>query len=253
MWNIALNTFKEIIRNKLLYTIIVFAFLFLILSIALWKLTIGEGDKIILDFWIALIEIFWLIWVLFVGSQLVFKEIEWKTIFLILSKPIQRYEFILWKFIGFSWVIFMITLLQSLLFLVVLFVKNIPIDILVLFALFFIFLKLLILVALVLFFSTFISPILTILVTVMVYLIAHSFSLLISLFETFQNTFFVSIAFGIQVLFPPFEALNIKDLIGSALVFSPLYFVENIVYSIFYTSLILLFTCLIFNRKKFEN
>jgi len=61
MWNIALNTFKEIVRNKFLYLILFFAFLFILLSLALEKLTIGEGDKVIVDFGLAMIEIFGLI------------------------------------------------------------------------------------------------------------------------------------------------------------------------------------------------
>ena len=92
MLNIALNTFKEIVRNKFLYLILFFAFVFIIFSIALWQLTIWDDNKIIVDFWLAMIEIFWLVSVLFVWSQLLFNEIEWKTIFLILSKPIKRYR-----------------------------------------------------------------------------------------------------------------------------------------------------------------
>jgi len=134
-----------------------------------------------------------------------------------------------------------------------LFLKNIPIDILVLFSLFFIVLKLFILIGLVLFFSTFISPILTIIITMMVYLISHSFSILISLFESFQYLVLVKIASFIQLLFPPFEALNIKDTIGSFITFELIYFLSNTLYSIVYLILILLFTCLIFNKKKFEN
>ena len=253
MWNIAVNTLKEIIRNKFLYLILIFALLFIILSVSLGKLTIGESEKIILDFWIALIEIFWVIGVLFVWSQLLFKEIEWKTIFLILSKPIQRYEFILGKFFGFAGVITLITLLQSILFLLVLFIKNIPIDSLVLFSLFFIILKLFILIGLVLFFSTFISPILTIFITIMVYLIAHSFSVLISLFQSFQYNSLAIWVWFVQLAFPPFEALNIKDTIGTFITFSGMYFVQNIAYAIVYLAVILVFTCLIFNKKKFEN
>jgi ABC-type transport system involved in multi-copper enzyme maturation permease subunit len=64
-----------------------------------------------------MIEIFGLIGVLFVGSQLLFKEIDGKTIFLILSKPIKRQDFILGKFFGFSGTIALIVLLQAILFL----------------------------------------------------------------------------------------------------------------------------------------
>ncbi len=253
MINIALNTFKEIVRNKFLYLILVFAFLFIIFSISLWKLTIWEDIKVITDFWIAMIEIFWFIGVLFVGSQLLFKEIEGKTIFLILSKPIKRYEFILWKFLWFGMIIFLITFLQSLLYLLVLFFKEIQIDVLILFSLLFIFFKLLILVAIVLFFSTFMSTILTIIVSIMIYFVSHSFSLLLDLLHKTQITFLEIFWKILQLLFPPFEALNIKDYIWSFINFPPSFFIQNTIYSIFYLFLVLFFTVLIFNRKKFEN
>lgn len=64
-----------------------------------------------------MIEIFGLIGVLFVGSQLLFKEVEGKTIFLILSKPIKRQDFMLGKFFGFSGTIGLIVLFQSILYL----------------------------------------------------------------------------------------------------------------------------------------
>lgn len=253
MFNIALNTFKEIVRNKFLYLILVFAFLFIIFSISLGELTIWEDAKVVTDFWIAMIEIFWFIGVLFVGSQLLFKEIEGKTIFLILSKPIKRYEFIVWKFLGFGMIIFLITFLQSLLYLWVLYFKGIGIEVLILISLFFIFLKLLILIAIVLFLSTFMSNILTIIVSIMIYFVSHTFSLLLDLVTRTQIAFLEVWVKILQLLFPPFEALNTKDYIGSFLQFSLSFFIQNMVYSLIYLGLVLFFTVLIFNRKKFEN
>ncbi len=58
MLNIALNTFKEIVRNKFLYLILVFAFAFIAFSLLLGKLTIGDDAKVITDFGLAMIEIF---------------------------------------------------------------------------------------------------------------------------------------------------------------------------------------------------
>lgn len=253
MLNIALNTFKEIVRNKILYLILFFAFVFIVFSIALGKLTIWDDNKVIVDFWLAMIEIFWLVWVLFVGSQLLFKEIEWKTIFLILSKPIQRYEFILGKFFGFSATIFLIIFLQSILFLIVLFIKDIEITKLITFSLLFTFFKLEILLSLVFFFSTFMSTMLTILVTLMIYFLSHSFTILIDIANRTANVAVLYFSKGLQLLFPPFEALNIKDVIGSFSNFSAYYFLFNSAYSIVYLTIILFFTILIFNKKKFEN
>ncbi len=253
MFNIAINTFREIVRNRFLYLILFFAAIFIFFSILLWKLTIGDDQKVIVDFWLAMIEIFGLVWVLFVWSQLLFKEVEWKTIFLILSKPIRRYEFILWKFIWFTWTILLITFLQSLLFITVLFLKWISIDYLIVWSLVFTFFKLEILLALVFFLSTFMSNILTILVALMVYFLSHNFSLLLDIANRTKNEVIIYFTQWLQLLFPPFEALNTKDVIWSFSNFSFNFFVFNTFYSVVYFWFILFFTVIIFSKKKFEN
>lgn len=252
MLNIALNTFKEIVRNKFLYLIVLFWFIFIVFSLLLWKLTIWEDDKIIVDFWISMIEIFWLVWVLFIWSQLLFKEIEWKTIFLILSKPIKRYEFILWKFFWFLMVISLITLLQSLLYLWVLYFKWIEVTPLIIFSLVFILLKLVIFISIVLFFSSFMTTILTIFVSIMIYFLSHSFSILLDLIINSKNEILILFWKILQLLFPPFEALNTKDFIWSLVKLDTFYFLSNFAYSLVYIFLLILFTILIFNKKSFE-
>lgn len=253
MINIALNTFKEIIRNKFLYLILFFAFVFIIFSIALWKLTIWDDNKIIVDFWLSMIEIFWFVWVLFVWSQLLFKEVEWKTIFLILSKPINRYEFILWKFLGFSLTIFIIIFFQSLLFFIVLLIKDIEITSLITFSLLFTFFKLEILLWLVFFFSTFMSNIITIMVSLMIYFLSHSYSILQDMVYKWGNVIFIEFVKILQLLFPPYEALNIKDVIWSFENYGVYFYLFNSLYSIIYLLIILFLTIKIFNIKKFEN
>ena len=233
--------------------ILFFGFVFIIFSLSLGQLTLGDDNKIIVDFGLSMIEIFWLIWVLFVWSQLLFNEIEWKTIFLILSKPINRYEFIIGKFLGFSWTIALIVLVQSLLFLGVLLFKEIDITIYIVMSLLFTFFKLEILLTLVFFFSTFVSNIITILVTIMIYLSAHSFSAIMDLAVRMKNDWLQIFIKWFELLLPPMEALNIKDVIGSFQDFWIRYFLFNSVYAIMYMVVILYFTILIFNRKKFEN
>ena len=253
MLNIAKNTFKEIIRNRFLYLILFFACVFIIFSLALGKLTIGESEKVIVDFGLAMIEIFGLIGVLFVWSQLLFKEVEGKTIFLILSKPIKRQDFILGKFYGFSATIALIVFFQALLFLGVLLFSGISITSLILWALFFTWLKLEILLGVVFFLSTFMGNMMTILVGLMVYLISHSFSLLLDLFWKFQESIWFMLVKLFQIIFPPLEAMNVKDVIGTFQDFSMQYFLFNSVHAIIYLIILLFFTVKIFERKVFED
>ncbi len=252
MFNIALNTFKEIVRNKILYLIMFFAFVFLIFSLALGKLTIGESEKVIVDFGLWMIEIFGIIGVLFVGSQLLFKEIEGKTIFLILSKPIKRQDFILGKFFGFSATLFCIVFFQALVFIAVLLLKDIAFSSLIAWTLIFIFLKLEILLAIVFFFSTFMSTIMTIMISLMVYLISHNFTLLLDLFARSKSMVLFESIKIFQLLFPPLQALNLKDVIWVFQDFSLNYFLFNGVYSLLYITILLFFTVHIFSRKTFE-
>ncbi len=253
MLNIAINTFREISRNKYLYMILFFAFVFIIFSILLSKLTIWDTSKIIIDFWLSMIEIFWLIWVLFVGSQLLFKEIEGKTIFLILSKPIKRYEFILWKFIGFSFAIFLIILFQAIIFLGLLFFQEIEISKLIIVSLINTFLKLEIALTLVFFLSSFMSNLLTIIVAVMMYFLSHSFSIVLDMAKKTWDNLIIYGTKILSIIFPPLQALNTKDIIWTFSNFSNTYFFMNISYSLIYIFLVLFFTCLIFKRKNFEN
>lgn len=253
MLNIAKNTFKEIVRNRFLYLILFFAFVFIIFSLALGKLTIGEADKVIVDFGLGMIEIFGLIGVLFVGSQLLFKEVEGKTIFLILSKPIKRQDFILGKFFGFSATIFLIVLLQALLYITVLFFSNIPVTGLILWSLLFTYFKLEILLAIVFFFSTFMSNIMTIMISLMIYLISHNFSLLLDLLYRTGHELLVNAGRLFQLFFPPLQALNVKDVIGSFTEFGIAFFMFNSFYAAMYVLIILFFTVQIFSRKTFED
>lgn len=251
MLNIALNTFKEIVRNRFLYLIVFFAFVFIVFSISLGQLTIWESEKVVVDFGIAMIEVFGLIGVLFVGSQLLFKEVEGKTIFLILSKPIARKDFILGKYLGFSWVIFLLFLMQTGVFFWVLLVQSIEINLLIVISLLFTLFKLLILLAIVFFLSSFMSPILTIIVSLMIFIISHSFSLLLTMFWNMSDTLLFVVQL-IQLLFPPLEALNTKDVIGTFEILPPLYTITNFLYSVLYVTVILYFTVLIFWCKNFE-
>ncbi len=97
---LAINTFREAIRDKVLYSLIFFAVLMIGISVILDNLTIGEPTKIIKDFGLASIEIFGVLIAIFVGIGLVYKEMERKTIYNILSKPIHRYQFIIGKYLG---------------------------------------------------------------------------------------------------------------------------------------------------------
>ena len=253
MLNIALNTFRELKRNKILYMILFFGILLIIFSLVLASLSMWQTDKIILDFWLSMIEIFGLVSVIFIGSQLIFKEIDGKTIYLILSKPIKRYEFIIGKFLGFALILAAIIFFQSVIFLALVWYSKANFTALILISIFFIYIKLLVLFAIILFLSTFISSILSIILTILVYFISHSITAIIDMAGHLNSFLMYNIGRFFYIIFPPFEALNIKSIVSSTIQISPAYVVANLIYAIAYTILILGLTIVIFNKKTFEN
>ena len=97
---IALTTFREAVRDKILYTLLFFALALIAASAVVADLTIGEYGKIIRDLGLAAIDLFGLLIAIFVGIGLVYKEIERKTIYTIASKPIARWQFLVGKYLG---------------------------------------------------------------------------------------------------------------------------------------------------------
>ncbi|MEN6625273.1 MAG: ABC transporter permease [Candidatus Sumerlaeia bacterium] len=97
---IALNTFKEAIRNRILYFILVFAVILILLSGVLSELTYADRGKIIMSFGFTAINVFAAAIAVFVGVSLVYNELEKRTIYTIVSKPIGRWQFLLGKYFG---------------------------------------------------------------------------------------------------------------------------------------------------------
>jgi ABC-type transport system involved in multi-copper enzyme maturation permease subunit len=102
---IALNTFKEAVRDKILYAILIFALFLIGGSALLAALSIGQEAKIIQDLGLSCISLFGTLIAIFLGIGLVYKEIEKRTLYILISKPIYRGQFILGKYLGLSLVL----------------------------------------------------------------------------------------------------------------------------------------------------
>ena len=208
MFNIALNTFRELARNKILYMIVFFGVALIGFSLVLATLSLGQSDKIVVDFGLAMVEIFGIVSVIFIGSQLLFREIEGKTVYLILSKPVKRRDFILGKFFGFAAILFFIIFIQSIISMIVFFIAKTPLSFLLFASIGFIYIKLLLLFAIILFFSTFISPLLSILLVMGVYIISHSITTMTDMAIRSGNQVILHFSKYLLWIFPNFSALK---------------------------------------------
>src|SRR5688572_23403572 len=98
--HLAVNVFKESVRDKVLYNLVVFAVVLMAASYLLGQLTAGQDVKIIKDLGLAAIATFGLLIAIFIGIGLVWEEVERRSIYALLSKPIRRSELVLGKFAG---------------------------------------------------------------------------------------------------------------------------------------------------------
>lgn len=121
---IGLNTFKEAVRNKVLYFLLIFALLIMGFSGVISDLSIGAPVKLIKDLGLASIDFFAFLIAVFVGVYLVYTELDKKTIYTIVSKPIDRYQFILGKFFGLLFTIAVNMAVMSIFFFAVLYFRE---------------------------------------------------------------------------------------------------------------------------------
>ena len=105
LWAIAANTYRENIRDRVLYSIVFFAVLVLCASLVMEEITIGDQDKVVRSVALGAIRAFGSVMSIFLGIGLVFREIEKKTVYTIVSKPIARWVFIVGKYLGLMGVI----------------------------------------------------------------------------------------------------------------------------------------------------
>jgi len=100
IWTIARNTLREAVRNKVLYALLFFAIFVIGAGVVLSALSYVESERILQDFGFAAIRLFSVAIAIFVGVSLIHREVERRTVYTILSKPISRSEFLLGKYVG---------------------------------------------------------------------------------------------------------------------------------------------------------
>ena len=154
MLAVALNTYRESIRERVLYNLVFFAILMTLSGLLLGRLSIRQDEKILKDVGLASVELFGTLIAIFVGVGLVSKEVERRSLYPLLAKPLDRREFVLGKFLGLSLTLALNTALMTLGLFVTLYAARHSFDPSLLKAVFTIYLELLLAVALALLFST---------------------------------------------------------------------------------------------------
>jgi ABC-type transport system involved in multi-copper enzyme maturation permease subunit len=263
--SIAVSVFKESIRDKVLYNLVLFAVLLIGASFLLGQLTAGQDVKIIKDLGLAATSLFGLFIAVFIGVGLVWKEVERRSIYSLLSKPIRRSEFILGKYLGLLFTLLVnISLMTAALYVVLASMAWIApaniraaweapaADPRLLEAVLLIFFELALVTAVALFFSTFSSPMLSAALTFGLYIVGH-FNADLKHFENVVNSRAAAyLARGLYYLLPNLAPFDIKALIVHGQPVAAGYVLLTVAYGVVYAAVLLVGAMWVFSRRDFK-
>ena len=252
---IARNAFREAVRDRVLYNLVLFVLLLTAGAIFVGELSAGEEAKIIIDLGLSASLLFGAFISIFVGVGLVYKEIERRTVYAIFSKPVGRGEFLVGKYLGLC-----LTLLVNILVmgagvsLALLYVRRgwDPIILRIWPAILLIYVELMILTAVALLFSSFSSPALSALLTFFVFIFGH-FSADLKQLATTMGTggarwFFAALYY----ILPNFANYSFITEAGHGVVPEPAVALSALLYALLYIITLLAAATLIFNRRNFK-
>jgi ABC-type transport system involved in multi-copper enzyme maturation permease subunit len=248
---VAGNTFRETIRDKILYNLVLFAFLLIGASVLLGTLTIGEQARIVNDLGLAAINLVAVVIAIFVGIGLVTKEIERRTIYTILSRPITRIQFILGKYIGLGFIVVANVAIMFGMFLVTVWISGNAVHGSLFQAVQLILVETWLVMAIALFFSTFSTSVLSATMTIGLYIIGHLTGDLKGIAEKSDNPLTESVMAALYYVCPNLEMLNVKGQAASGILVDLGYQATATVYGLLYAGILLTGACLIFQRRDF--
>jgi ABC-type transport system involved in multi-copper enzyme maturation permease subunit len=252
---VALNTFREAVRDRVLYNLVFFALLMMAAAVAVGQISIGIEQTVIVSLGLSAISVIGLLISVFIGVALVSKEMDKRTLYALLAKPVRRWEFLLGKFAGLVLTLAVNTTAMALgLLLVMIYVKHAleRSDAVVLVAVYFILLKLALIVALALLFSCFTTPLLAILFTVGFYIAGLYVQEMRNLPAEVMSPAMAAFTKWLSYLLPNFENFNVMAMAAHGRAVPGALILQNTVYTVFYCSIVLTAAAAVFSRRNLK-
>jgi ABC-type transport system involved in multi-copper enzyme maturation permease subunit len=251
---VATNVFREVIRDRVLYLIGLFAGVLLLSSVLLPEVAANNQNKMLVDVGLAAISVAGLIVAIFVGTGLINKEIEKRTVFVLAAKPLTPSEFVLGKHIGLSMVLTVMVGAMAAIYMGLLTVQQIPFPMeSIAIATAFMILELMVIVAVALLFGVFTSSLLATILTFAVYLVGHLSRDLIVLTNLSDNPRLERMFEITYMVLPDLSRLDFKNeaVYGMELLPKPLELAGDAAYGVLYMVLLLAIATIIFMRREF--
>jgi ABC-type transport system involved in multi-copper enzyme maturation permease subunit len=262
---VAVSVFRESVRDKVLYSLVLFAVLLVGASYLVGQLTAGEDIKIVKDLGLAAVSVFGLMIAVFIGIGLVWKEVERRSIYSLLTKPMRRYELVLGKYAGLALTLGVnVGLMAAAYYAVLAYMATTfapearsawpapAVDPAAMKAFALILMELLLVTAVALFFSTFSSPFLSALLTTALWVIG-SFNADLRNFEAVvESPAAAWLARGLYYVLPNFSAFDVKLQVVHGLPVQWAYVATTTAYGAVYVAFLLTGAVVIFARRDFK-
>ena len=252
IWAIVENTFKESLRQRILMLLIIFSVLVIVVSIFIEPFALGESPKILRDFGLAATSFFGVLIVIIIGSTLIHKDIEKRTIYTVITKPVKRSEIIIGKFLGLLLLIAVLECSMALIHQLVIFIYEGSFDLPLLIALPFSLIESMVLLGILLVFSSFSSTTVSAIMGVIFFVVGHA-SPDLKLFADQVNVAILKyLAYGFYYILPNLENFNLRiDLVYKL----PIHLDQllfSICYGLIYTIFLLYVSIIVFEKREFK-
>ncbi|HXW17465.1 MAG TPA: ABC transporter permease [Candidatus Acidoferrales bacterium] len=252
---VALNTFRESVRDRVLYNLIFFALLMIAAAVVVGKISIGIEHEVIINLGLTAISFFGLAMAIFIGVGLVYKEIEKRTLYSLLAKPVRRWEFLAGKYLGLLLTLTINTALMAAgVFAALLYVnhKFVRSDAHILIAVYFILLELALATVIALFFSCFSTPMLSTVFTLGFFIAGTFASDIRGVGELTGSVGVKAAATGIYYLLPNFANLNVIAAVAHGDAIPRSLIALNTAYTLVYSAAVLLAASAIFSSRNLK-
>ena len=252
---VALNTFREAVRDRVLYNLVFSALMMIAAAIVVGQISIGIEEIVIGGLGLSAISLIGLLIAVFIGVGLVSKEMDKRTLYALLAKPVRRWEFILGKFCGLVLTLAINTAAMAAGVFVALYYVRHSLhrsDVTILIAVYFIVLKLALVVALALLFSSFTTPLLAILYTAGLYIAGQFVEEMRSFQSLTGQHALAGFTKWLSYLLPNFENFNVMAAAAHGRSIPGALILQNTVYAVLYCAIVLFATAVIFSRRNLK-
>lgn len=248
---IAYNTYREAVRSKVLYAILFFALFLFVFSALLGEASLNQNLRVILDLGLFALSLFGNLVAVFLGVSFVHKEIERKSLYNILSKPIRRWHYVVGKFGGIlATIVLQLAVMSAVLALVVLaWSETFPKALLAAFWL--VAIEVMVVASIALFFSSFSTPYLSGFFTLGVFVVGKSVQTLSRFAESMENVALANLIDVLERVVPALHIFNVSTQVTYGLRIPFDFVLHATAYGLGYTLIVLLLACLIFSRRDF--